>query len=441
MGAPMSAWTAVYSADRICGSRDAGGTIAPIPHRLLAVTTSELRLVQLLRRDWDAHAPMPAMTADEWEHVVRRALHHGVAGLLCRGLLRNPADIPDEIRDAAEIYLERATAESESRIEQTLEVLDMLEADAIPALALKGVALSVLAHAAPGLRPGKDIDVLVHRADMGRAVASLAKLGYRLGDALAPRITETCFDAYGQDIVFATGRLPVEPHWTFAPRTLCVDFDLDAVWGSAIAIDLGEGPVGGPALGARTLRTLSLEDTLLVACLHGAKEKWWRLLWVADVAALVHRHPALAWDAVIERASRAGILRIVHVGLGLARMLFSLPLPAHVSDAIDRDAQCRRLIEESRQRIFADAVGPESPWRISRFHWRARERLRDRLRYVARTLTTPEFKHYRMVALPDGLNFLYVPLKLVHDYVVLPLWRLGKGRLWRRLPAASADRQ
>jgi len=414
------------------GGRGDGGTIAPIPPPLAAVTTSELGLVQWLRRDWDANAPAPAITTDDWEHVVRRALHHGVAGLLCRSLVRGPAGVPDDIRDAAGIYLDHALAEGETRRRQTVEVLETLDADDVPVLAVKGTALSVLAHGAPGLRPGKDIDVLVHREDMGRAVGSLAKIGYRLGDELGPRITEVCFDTYGQDVVFADSRLPVEPHWTFAPRTLCIDLDLDAIWRAAIAVDLG----------ARTVRTLSIEDTLLVACLHGAKEKWWRLLWIADVAALVHRHPALAWNAVVERASRAGILRILHLGLGLARELFALRLPVELGEAIDRDAQCRRLIEESRLRVFADADGPESLWRISGFHWRARERLRDRLRYLARTVTTPEFKHYRMVALPDRLVFAYVPLKVVHDYVLLPIWNLGKGRIWRRVAtAALADRR
>jgi hypothetical protein len=37
-----------------------------------------------------------------------------------------------------------------------------------------------------------------------------------------------------------------------------------------------------------------------------------------------------------------------------------------------------------------------------------------------------------MVALPDALAFGYVPIKLVHDYLLLPFWRLGRGRLWRR---------
>jgi hypothetical protein len=365
---------------------------------------------------------MPAMTLDDWECVVRKALHRGVAPLLCRGLLRAPAEIPDEIRGAAAIYLEHAVAEGDARRKQTIDVLDTLNADGIPTLALKGIALSVFAHGAPGLRPGKDIDVLVHREHMGSAVRSLAKLGYRLGESLGSRIHERCFDTYGQDILFCATRLPVEPHWTFAPRTLCVDLDLPAMWASAIEIDVA----------GRAVRTLSVENTLLIACLHGAKEKWWRLLWVADIAGLLQRHPAFEWRLVVERASRAGILRILHLGLGLSHVLFSSPLPEEIAEAIARDAACRRLIDESRQRVLADAQGPERLLCVSGFHLRARERYRDRLGYVFRTLITPQSVHYRMVALPSPLHFGYVPIKVVHDYALLPLWRAGKGRLWGR---------
>ena len=141
------------------------------------MTTNNCRLLELLKRDWDASAPMPTVTMDDWEHVVSKALHHGTAGLLCRSLLRAPDEIPEDILAAAEIYLEHATAEGEVRRSQTIDVLDTLDADGIPALALKGVALSVLAHGAPVLRPGKDIDVLVRREQMAPAVRSLARLG------------------------------------------------------------------------------------------------------------------------------------------------------------------------------------------------------------------------------------------------------------------------
>ena len=61
------------------------------------MTPDDLRLLHLLRRDWDANAAMPAVGPDDWEDVVRRALHRGVAGLLCRALLRGGADVPDEM--------------------------------------------------------------------------------------------------------------------------------------------------------------------------------------------------------------------------------------------------------------------------------------------------------------------------------------------------------
>ena len=385
--------------------------------------SSDLRLVQLLRSDWEPHVPVPAMSAPDWTDVIRKALHHGVAGLLCRTLPRlSDADIPSDMLDAAQTFRVRAEAEGAKRVAQTSDVLEALAAEGIPALPFKGVALAMLAHADPVVRPSNDIDVLVQREHMARAVACLGALGYREGETFSARIMTACYATYGQEILFADGRLPVEPHWTFAPSPFAVELDLEGMWRRAIAIDLA---------GRRT-RTLSVEDTLLVACLHGAKEKWWRLLWVADIAALVHRHPTLDWAAVTQRASQAGMVRILRLGLGLAIALFSTRLPGDLTRAIERDSATQRLVEASKRRLASDANGPEAIFRVSRYHWDARERIRDRVRYVWRTITTPHCTHYRLVTLPDALAFGYVPIKIVHDYLLLPLWRGGKGRLWRR---------
>lgn len=400
-------------------------TLTPAP-ALSPSNATDLALVQLLRRDWDAHAPAPPTAPLDWTELVRKALHHGVAGLLCRALLALPdAEVPEDIREAARLHLANVEAEGAERARQTFDVLDTLEADGIAALAFKGVALAAMAHADAALRPSRDIDVLVREGDMARAVASLAKLEYRPRETFSARITRASHASYGQDILFARGRLPVEPHWAFAPASYAVDLDLDSLWRRTIAL-----PIAG-----RTVRALSPEDTLLVACLHGAKEKWWRLLWVADVAALMHRHPALDWSAIAQRAADAGMLRILRLGLGLARALFSIRLPGDLANEIERDEACGRLIDECRRRIFAEAGNPGSVFHVSRFHWSARERMRDRVRYVWRTVSTPRDIHYRMIALPDALVFGYVPLKLVHDYLLLPLWVLGKGRSWRRTRA------
>jgi hypothetical protein len=397
-----------------------------------SLTAVDDRLLRLIRRTWDPSPLTPATLSSEveWTTMVEKALHHGVAELLCRSLRDLPAaEIPEDLLDAAGTFLENAEARGSVLVAQLFDILDVLAAEGIPALPFKGPALGVLAHGSATIRPSRDIDILVRKSDMDRTVTALGRLGYRLGESLSPRIMAACYESYGQDILFATGRTAVEPHWAFVPSALAVDVDMNDIWSRA-------SPLG---IAGRVVHSLSLEDMLLMACLHGSKEKWWRLLWVADVAALIRRHPALDWNALMERAERAGIGRMLLLGLALAEDLFSSALPAAVSSAIRRDPTCLRLVQQSKQHLFAPGAPEGSFQHVSRYHLRARERIGDRVRYVWRTITTPRFNHYRMVKLPDSLLFGYVLVKLVHDYLHLPLWLLGKGRWWRRAHNSIPD--
>ena len=48
--------------------------------------------------------------------------------------------------------------------------------------------------------------------------------------------------------------------------------------------------------------------------------------------------------------------------------------------------------------------------------------------YVAATLFTARAQHFRFVDLPEWLRFLYPLVRVGHDYVALPLWRLAHAR-------------
>ena len=380
-------------------------------------------LVRLVRCDWDASsraAVLPDAPID-WTAVVESALRHGVGGLLCRSIATLPEGVvPPDIADAARVYLDDANAQGAALVAELAAVLDVLRGQDIPALPFKGPALVMLAHASATLRPSRDLDVLVRLDDMQRAIDALGRLGYRPSEVLPAKATQACFVSYGQDIVFAQGRAPVEPHCAFVPSTLAIDLDMDGVWQRACAVSMAD----------RVVPTLSLEDTLLAACLHGGKERWWRLLWIADVAALIHRHPALDWSAIHERARQAGARRMLLLGVGLARDVFGCSVPADMSAAIDADVPVRQTMRE----VMHDLVRPQAsagpPDRLSMYSIRLKDRPRDRLRHVVRALTTPRFHHYRMLRLPDALFGGYVVVKVVHDYVLLPLWWVAKGR-WR----------
>jgi hypothetical protein len=379
------------------------------------VEPADRHLVELVRADWDAAwRPSPVDEHGiDWTEVVRRAIDRGVAAVLCRSLQRSLPGTPDEIVDAAHQYLERAQARAAALVAQTLDAVHVLQRAGISAIPFKGVTLSLAAHGSAAMRESRDIDVLVPVADMPAAVEALATLGYAQTEIFPPRIMRACYRSYGQDILFAEGRVPVEPHGTFSSHALAADIDVDGMRQRARPFELG----------GETISALAAEDMLLVACFHGTKEKWWRLLWVADVAAFVHRHPHLDWQALIDRARSYGILRMVMLGPALAREVFATPLSPTISAAIDDDPACRDLVQASLVHLFAANAEVGSVHRVSRYHLRARERHRDRVRYVWRTLTTPQFIHYRMIELPDAMVSAYVPVKLVHDYVLQPLAR------------------
>jgi len=382
-------------------------------------------LLAIVRRDWDPAGSVPSIRAQdsEWTRVIAAALEHGVAGLLCRSIRGLPEGlVAEDVANAAEVYLAETDVQGAVRLEHLFDILAALAADGIPALPFKGPVLGLLAHGSATIRPSRDLDVLVQRQDMDRAVAALGNLGYHLDESFSPRVLAAYYDYNGQAILFAEGRTPVEPHWEFSHRALDERLDLKGVWRRASPV-----PLAG-----RLVSSLSLEDTLLATCIHGCKGKWCRLLWVADLAGLIHRCPALDWDALMERAERAGVRRILLLGLALAQDLFSTPLPGAIFAAIQRDEMCQWLVQQSKNHLFGPVIDLGSVNRVSRYHLRSRERIEDRFMYVWRTVTTPRLMHYRMIRLPDSLFFGYVAVKLVHDYLLLPLWNVCKGGWWRR---------
>lgn len=119
--------------------------------------------------------------------------------------------LPEGIRPAVEAELQTNRRRALFCEHVGTQVLAALDADGIPALALKGFALADSIHADPGFRRYNDIDVLVSAEHLDGAVAALTPLGYRSvheprGYSGLPELHVRMQDP--------SGRLPlVELHW------------------------------------------------------------------------------------------------------------------------------------------------------------------------------------------------------------------------------------
>lgn len=354
----------------------------------------------------------------DWTFLVETAYQHGVSGLLCRALLQQDAGlVPAEISEACRIHLEGCAEHNQKLADQLSNILSVLSSRGIPAIPFKGPLLAMKAYGALSLRSFRDLDFLIPHNQIDSTLSILRELGYVHEHGLTPRQWQAFVNYAGQDILFGEGA-PFEPHWEFAPSTLALDVDYGGLWDRSIEMQFN----------GRAVRSFAPEDELIILCLHGCKEKWSKLKWVVDVAEFVSSHADLEWDAVFMRAESQGVARMVRLALSVSQQLLSLPLPDQVIAWLNRDAVASEWAKQIAADFFNPAQNEISIYTPSRFHWKMRERLVDRIKYFVRTVTQPRVQHFASIKIPDSMFVAYYPFKLLHDYLALPVWKLLKKK-------------
>ncbi len=354
----------------------------------------------------------------DWTKLVTLAESHHVTSLLCHHLTTGQrAHVPDAIADAARIRLQRTREHNESMAAELIDLFDVMKKHGIDAVPFKGPVLAMQAYGDLGLRRFVDLDFLIRPCDFPGVRDILKDRGHDIERTFSPA-REAAFIRYAGEDIFphAGDRPPVEPHWEFAPGTLAVHLDYPALWKrtSDVALLDRHLPCWGP------------EDTVLILSIHGSKSLWTHLSYLCDVTELIRGTPDFSWETLWDRSRNQGCLRMVSIALLLAHNVLDLSLPDSVLTRLQDDQTSQDLAEHvERQFLFSD-YEERTIYTIHRFHFDMRERMSDRLRYIYRTITTPRVQHFDMVDLPDSLFFLYSPIKLIHDYVLLPIWVLAK---------------
>ena len=113
-----------------------------------------------------------------WNEVLAQVEDHRVAPLLYVHLNGAGVELPLDAKHSLQSLYVRHRWADRVRRRVLHEILNAFQADDIPALVLKGAALSHLVYPESGLRPMSDLDILVPRPEVWRAGQVLAKLGF-----------------------------------------------------------------------------------------------------------------------------------------------------------------------------------------------------------------------------------------------------------------------
>src|ERR1700686_629361 len=318
------------------------------------------------------------LRSTDWARLLVLAEAHGVAGHLTACLRRLDEDlVPPEIRQT---LVDRRRAQNFFTLRLTAElfrILDRFSSEGIGALVVKGPVLAVQAYGDPAMRAYGDLDLLVRQRDIRRATELLSAAGF------SPAVPLSAIDA---------GRIPGQYLFSKPDSKLIVELHNDLTlryFPRRLPIEEFFARQIRVRLDAREAPALSVEDELVLICIHGAKHFWERLMWIADVAALVSRQTGIDWQRVADSAKAVGAERMLHTGLRLASDLLRARLPDKVQAMVEADAVAARLAEQSGKWLSAAGYAPPGLFERAAFRLRMRGGLLSAPAYLLRLAPFP----------------------------------------------------
>jgi len=320
----------------------------------------------------------------DWNRLLVMAAAHGMRPLLCRFLVGQTLVCPQPEQTKVCSTLQEFTRRNlRKNLRMTGELIILLRIFAghgVNIIPFKGPTLAALAYGDLGLREFGDLDLLIARPDFMKAQELLIARGYQpeviLNAKQAAAFTEAC-----NVMAFwhAEKEISVELHWELSPKHL--PFSPDPA-------RLRERMVPSHP-GGQAVMTLSPEDLLVYLCAHGAKHAWERLIWIADVAGLIHRHSNLDWRRVYDLAVEQRCERMLFLGLRLARDVVGAAAPSEMERLMRSDPESGRLAAKVIGRLFSDSNSQRNLSAESLFIFRLQRRWPDKIRSLARMAITP----------------------------------------------------
>lgn len=288
----------------------------------------------------------PVVSTAAGPGTVTGAVEHRVQGLLWRAIAAGRVSADHSVRSAARDAHLAALRTSLMAEETAVLACTALDAAGVDSRVLKGIAISHLDHDDPAERVFGDADVLVRRADHGRALAALTGAGFVRSE---PPVRSWWERRFGKAIVMQ------------APNGGELDLHLSLTggyYGEALdMIGLMDHPGDRTELAGRSVRTLDRHDRLLQACCHSVLGGASGLRAQRDIAQLVLITGA-DWQLAAERAGEANVV----VATALARAWQTLALddhPANVWAGGFRASERQRRALATYQAAFTSTWAPE----------------------------------------------------------------------------------
>lgn len=269
--------------------------------------------------------------ADLWNQLLHMAEQQGLSPLLYHHSQQVSCQFPPHFKRLLQsLYLRNRQANA-LRLNAVAEILTWFAAADIQVMTVKGIALCHFLYTEPGLRPMRDIDLLVSEKDLTVAQEILLTYGYL--PAEKHDIPEDYYHL--PPLVKTIAGLPVtiELHRSLFPAHPCYPtWSLETLLPNKQTFSINN----------ITAHTLSLEETLWYVYLHGFQAPLsyepFRLIHVADLVTLIEKYSEQLDQNMLKKnwPTMTNVLSRFHGLTPLQEQVinrFNLPVKEHAHDA------------------------------------------------------------------------------------------------------------
>ncbi|MCA9185946.1 MAG: nucleotidyltransferase family protein [Pirellulaceae bacterium] len=309
----------------------------------------------------------------DWEVVLDRCWWHRIRPLTYRHLRELPdGRIPDHVLSELSGHATELAIRGQRLAAVLEEVARYFQQAGVRVLVFKGPTLCRDAYGDLALRECGDLDLIIDRTDFEQVSELLTTEGFTSWWERRDKNRQV----FACEFERADGTLDV--HWDLAPSWFNYRVDFDRLWKSGTPLEAA----------CPLVRKLSIEDSLAVLSIHGAKHWWERIRWICDVAELINRGEIIDWNRVDEAARQANCRRTVALGTWLAGKLLSAKVPVAVMERLDGTPGISGLGRQVSEWLRYAERGAERRRVGERFRFRMGlcEQPRDRLAQILRYL-------------------------------------------------------
>jgi Uncharacterised nucleotidyltransferase len=346
----------------------------------------------------------------DWDYALAQAQEHSLVPLLERNLrAAAPGVVPPLCAARLETLARHNAKRCLALTTEVIRVVEMLECRGVAAVPYKGPLTAAQAYGDITARQFEDLDFILPHREVRAADAALRMLGYKPrfpwvhssnGKRVAPGEYAYLNPARQTNLELHTEA--TLRHFPLPPR-------LHEFFARTVAIDLG----------GRSVRTFCPADALVVLSIHGAKDFWQKLIWIADIAALLDSFPPLDWDQVRRTTEELRAERMLRLGIALASSVADATTPPEISAAVKADAQAQNLAADVTNHVLGS--GAQVRKALERFRFR-RHMVDGGMfgwRYAMRLTLAPAEEDWHALQLPPTLSPVYValrPFRLLRKY-------------------------